>query len=87
VLADLLRLAAKAGCLQDDVSFAIPALWPGIGKLAATLGLIAASSAPGIVRAFLSPDAASRISAIEFFNLLGGDRRSGRSGTAWAGER
>lgn len=40
------------------------------GKLAAAFGLIAASSAASIVWAFVSPYAASEISAIDFFNLL-----------------
>jgi cellulose synthase (UDP-forming) len=40
------------------------------GKLALTFGLIAASSAASIVWAFISPYAASEISAIDFFNLL-----------------
>jgi cellulose synthase (UDP-forming) len=40
------------------------------GKLALTFGLIAGSSAASIVWAFISPTAASEISAIDFFNLL-----------------
>ncbi len=40
------------------------------GKLAAIFGLIAASSAASIVWAFISPTAASEISAIDYFNLL-----------------
>ena len=39
-------------------------------KLAATFGLIAASSAASIVWAFVSPYAASEISSLDFFNLL-----------------
>lgn len=40
------------------------------GKLAATFGLIAASSAASIVWAFVSPTVASEISAIDYFNLI-----------------
>ncbi|CCE01363.1 cellulose synthase catalytic subunit [Bradyrhizobium sp. STM 3809] len=40
------------------------------GKLAAIFGLIAASSAAAIVWAFVSPNAASEISSIDYFNLL-----------------
>ncbi|WP_316180474.1 MULTISPECIES: cellulose synthase catalytic subunit [unclassified Bradyrhizobium] len=40
------------------------------GKLAAIFGLIAASSAAAIVWAFASPNAASEISSIDYFNLL-----------------
>jgi cellulose synthase (UDP-forming) len=40
------------------------------GKLALIFGLIAGSSAASIVWAFISPTAASEISAIDFFNLL-----------------
>jgi len=39
-------------------------------KLAATFGLIAGSSAGSIVWAFVSPNAAGEISAVDFFNLL-----------------
>ena len=39
-------------------------------KLAATLGLIAASSAMSIIWAFVSPYAAGEISSLDFFNLL-----------------
>ncbi|WP_316192693.1 cellulose synthase catalytic subunit [Bradyrhizobium sp. SZCCHNRI1029] len=40
------------------------------GKLAAIFGAIAASSAAAIVWAFVSPNAASEISSIDYFNLL-----------------
>ena len=40
------------------------------GKLAATFGLIAASSALSILWAFISPNAAGEISSLDFFNLL-----------------
>ncbi|MGJ4882915.1 glycosyltransferase family 2 protein [Bradyrhizobium sp. HKCCYLRH1065] len=40
------------------------------GKLAAIFGGIAASSAAAIVWAFVSPNAASEISSIDYFNLL-----------------
>ncbi|MGY3451915.1 glycosyltransferase family 2 protein [Bradyrhizobium sp. USDA 4353] len=40
------------------------------GRLAAIFGLIAASSAAAIVWAFISPNAASEISSIDYFNLL-----------------
>ena len=40
------------------------------GKLAATFGIIAASSALSILWAFISPNAAGEISSVDFFNLL-----------------
>lgn len=40
------------------------------GKLAAIFGAIAANSAAAIVWAFVSPNAASEISSIDYFNLL-----------------